>query len=110
MGADISKTMSEEQEEIERAFKIVDSDEDGIISQSELHLYLFGLGCNLTKSQMNDCPASCDEATARAKYEEYKPEEAMPADHMMLELRRIMSTWDETGDGKVAWSHITAPL
>merc|ERR1711918_313590 len=97
---------SAQAEEIARAFKIVDSDGDGKISTSELHLYLFGLGCNLTKKQMNDCPTSCDESTARAKYDEYKPEEVVTE----AELQGIFNTWDDKSEGKVSWKQITTPI
>merc|ERR1711924_502931 len=103
---EVVSAMAEETEEIERAFKIVDSDGDGKISQSELHLYLFGLGCNLTKKQMNECPTSCDEATARAKFEEYKPEEVVSE----AELQGIFNTWDDKNTGEVSWKQITTPV
>jgi len=98
---------NEEEEEIERAFKIVDADGDGKISKSELQLYLFGLGCNLDKEQMDACPASCDEAQARELFDKCYVDQPVT----LGELKGIFSTWDPSNQtGKVSWSQITKPV
>merc|ERR1711990_1430661 len=100
---------NEEEEEIARAFKICDANTDGKLNSSELQLYLFGLGCNLTKKQMIELSSTggeLDEAAARAAFIKYRDEELVTLDQIM----NVFRTWDSTNSGTVPYSTIMAEV
>merc|ERR1712167_421150 len=76
---------------------------------SELQLYLFGLGCNLTKKQMIELSSTggeLDEAAARAAFIKYRDEELVTLDQIM----NVFRTWDSTNSGTVPYSTIMAEV
>eukprot|EP00656_Telonema_subtile_P027415 TRINITY_DN294_c0_g1_i1.p1 TRINITY_DN294_c0_g1~~TRINITY_DN294_c0_g1_i1.p1 ORF type:complete len:175 (+),score=36.36 TRINITY_DN294_c0_g1_i1:158-682(+) len=103
----MSNLTPDEEEEVTLAFKICDSDGDGVLNPSEAQLYLYGLGCNLTKEQLNELgSAQLSESSARDMFLKFRPSSTPTAP----EICNVFRTWDPAGTGEVDWDVIMAPV
>merc|ERR1711998_597224 len=98
----------EEEDEIARAFNICDNNNDGMLSTGELKLYLFGLGCNLSKAQMVEISSmgNQNEEQAKRTFEQYRDQELVTIDT----INSVFRTWDSNSDGTVPFDTIMAPV
>merc|ERR1712159_489482 len=103
----MSNLTPEEEEEVALAFKICDSDSDGSLNPGEAQLYLYGLGCNLTKEQVNELgSAKLSEEAARDMFLKFRPTSLPSAP----EICNVFRTWDPSGTGEVDWDVIMQPV
>eukprot|EP00658_Telonema_sp_P-2_P069950 TRINITY_DN594_c0_g1_i3.p2 TRINITY_DN594_c0_g1~~TRINITY_DN594_c0_g1_i3.p2 ORF type:complete len:156 (-),score=49.68 TRINITY_DN594_c0_g1_i3:266-733(-) len=69
--------------------------------------YLYGLGCNLTKEQLNEIGSkSYSEQEALSAFMQFRPGSYPSAP----EICNVFKTWDPQGTGEVEWDRIMTPV